>query len=109
MMQRHRLLQPGEGWEHSDVLLGRTTRFLKVAAEHRSWGLLSRFAGGQSLASPHNSGRLGAGDTAWVAGRLVPPFFPMRKLGTTWTSLEGMPSWCLPERPGAGGPGEGCS
>lgn len=42
-----------------------------------------------------------------MAERLLPPLFPMRKLGTTWTSLEDRHSWCLTEHPGTGTPEEG--
>lgn len=74
------------GWEHSvttpehslDVFLphGRTIRFLSFANEHRSWGLVSRY-----LASPHNSGSLGTGDTRLDGWEVVATSLPNEEVG----------------------------
>lgn len=55
---------------------GRTIRFLNFDNEYRSWGLVSRCAEGQSLVSPHNSGRLGTGNTGLGGWEVVATFFP---------------------------------
>lgn len=65
--------------EHSlDVFLphGRTIRFLSFANEHRSWGLVSRY-----LASPHNSGSLGTGDTRLDGWEVVATSLPNEEVG----------------------------